>query len=156
MAFKSSLQELQLKNLISRKIFWSSSSKLLSSFSKLWNNKKYMLPKLTEMEWNWIIFTPYGSINNLRQIQLSDSHTKFTGKNKVSNTMSHSCFCQKCLVLAAKYYTRQKGNSMNRSTWMWKSNFVQSIDNLVSLESWDIQEFIFTSFNFRKKDWPGF
>ena len=45
---------------------------------------------------------------------------------------------------------------MKRSTWMWKSNFVQSIDNLVSLESWDIQEFIFISFNFTKKDWADF
>ena len=48
------------------------------------------------------------------------------------------------------------GNSMKRSTWMWKSNFVQSIDNVVSLESWDIQEFIFISFNFTKKDWADF
>ena len=26
--------------------------------SKLWNKKKHILPKLTEMERNWIIFTP--------------------------------------------------------------------------------------------------
>ena len=45
----------------------------------------------------------------------------------------------------------QLDNSMKRSTWMWKSNFVQSNDNLVSLKSWDIQEFIFISFNFIKK-----
>ena len=46
--------------------------------------------------------------------------------------------------------------SMKRSTWMWKSNFVKSIDNLASLESWDIQEFMFISFNFTKKDWGDF
>ena len=34
---------------------------------------------------------------------------------------------------------------------MWKSNFVLSIDNLVSLESWDILQFIFIRFNFIKE-----
>ena len=37
---------------------------------------------------------------------------------------------------------------------MSKSNFVQGIDNLVSLESLDIQEFIFI--NFIKKGWTNF
>ena len=35
-------------------------------------------------------------------------------------------------------------------------NFDESIDNLVSLESWDIQEFIFISFDLTKKDWADF
>ena len=47
-----------------------------------------------------------------------------------------------------------RGNSMKRSTWMWKSNFVQNIDNLVIIG--DIQEFILISFNFTKKDWADF
>ena len=51
------------------------------------NKTKYMLLKLTEMQRNWIVFTPYGFINNLRHINLRDSHVKFMGKNKVSNTM---------------------------------------------------------------------
>ena len=55
--------------------------------SKFWNKTKYMLLKLTEIERNWIVFTPYGFINNLWQIHLRDSHVKFMGKNKVSNTM---------------------------------------------------------------------
>ena len=33
------------------------------------------------------MFTPYGSTKNLRQIQLRDSHVKFTGKNKLN--LSH-------------------------------------------------------------------
>ena len=37
---------------------------------------------------------------------------------------------------------------------MSKSNFVQGIDNLVSLESLDIQEFIFI--NFIQKGWTNF
>ena len=45
-----------------------------------------MLPKLTEVERNWIMFTPYGFIKNLGQIHLRDSHVKFTGKNKVGYT----------------------------------------------------------------------
>ena len=45
-----------------------------------------MLPKLTEMEQNWIISTPYGLIKNLWQIHSRDSHVEFTGKNKVGNT----------------------------------------------------------------------
>ena len=45
---------------------------------------------------------------------------------------------------------------MKRLTWLWKSNFVQSIDNLVSLESLDIQEFIWISFNFIRKGSVGF
>ena len=40
-----------------------------------------MLPKLREMEENWL--TPYGFVKNLQQIHLRDSHMKFTGKNKV-------------------------------------------------------------------------
>ena len=48
------------------------------------------------------------------------------------------------------------GNSMKKSTWMWKSNFIESIDNSVSLESLDTEEFIFVSFNFTKKDWADF
>ena len=55
--------------------------------SKLWNEKEYMLPKLTEMEWNWIMFFPYGFIKNLWQIHLRNRHVKFTGKHKVGNTM---------------------------------------------------------------------
>ena len=39
---------------------------------------------------------------------------------------------------------------------MWKSNFVQSIDNLASLESLEIQEFIFIGCNFIKKGWADF
>ena len=45
-----------------------------------------MLLKLTEMEQNWIIFTPYSFIKNLQHTQLRDSHMKFTKKNKVGNT----------------------------------------------------------------------
>ena len=45
-----------------------------------------MLPKLTEMERNRIMFTIYVFMRNLWQIHLKDSHVKFTGKNKVSNT----------------------------------------------------------------------
>ena len=48
--------------------------------SKLWNKKILNY-------WNWIMFTPYGSTKNLRQIQLRDSHVKFSGKNKVN--LSH-------------------------------------------------------------------
>ena len=57
-----------------------------------------MLPKLTEMEQNWIILTVYTFIKNLWQIQLRDSHMKFTGKNKVGNIMwekLHSLIGQK-------------------------------------------------------------
>ena len=47
--------------------------------SKLWN-KKYMWPKVTEMEWNWIMFTPLGGfIKNLRsiyRIAMWNSHDK--------------------------------------------------------------------------------
>ena len=43
----------------------------------------------TEVEENWIIFTPYGFIKNLPQIHPRDSHMEFTGKNKVGNTMTH-------------------------------------------------------------------
>ena len=68
------------KNLSSRKIFWSSTS-------KLWNKKIYILPKFTEMERNWIIFTPYRLKKSLWQIQSLKSHIEFTGKNKVGNTM---------------------------------------------------------------------
>ena len=50
--------------------------------SKLWNKKKYILPKLTEMERNWIIFTPYGTIKNLWQIHSRDCHVEFTAKIK--------------------------------------------------------------------------
>ena len=77
LAFKPLLQETWLKNWLS----WSSNISMLS------NKKKYMLPKLTKMVQNWIIFTPYGFIKNLRLIHARDSHVKFTGKNKVSNTM---------------------------------------------------------------------
>ena len=38
------------------------------------------------MERNWIIFTPYGFIKNLRYIHPRDSHVEFMGKNKVGNT----------------------------------------------------------------------
>ena len=50
--------------------------------SKLWNNKKYILPKLTEMEQNWITFTRYGLIKYLWQIHSRDSHVEFTEKLK--------------------------------------------------------------------------
>ena len=46
-----------------------------------------MLPKLTEMDRNWIMFTRYGFTKNLGQIHLRDSHIKFIGKNKVGNTI---------------------------------------------------------------------
>ena len=56
--------------------------------SKLCNKKKYVLPKLTEMEQNWLNSSsaPYGFIKNLQQSHLRDSHVKFTGKNMVGNT----------------------------------------------------------------------
>ena len=54
--------------------------------SKLYNKKKYKLPKLTEMQQNLIMFTSYGFIKNLWQIHLKDSHMKLTRKNKVGNT----------------------------------------------------------------------
>ena len=44
-----------------------------------------MLPKLIEMEQNWVIFTPYGFIKNFWPIHLRESHVKFMGKNKVGN-----------------------------------------------------------------------
>ena len=62
MAFKPLLQEVWFKNLSE------SFSKALTS--KLWNKKKYMLQKLTEMERNWIIFTPYGFIKYLQLIHV--------------------------------------------------------------------------------------
>ena len=34
---------------------------------------------LTEMEQNWIIFTPYGIIKNLRQIHSKNRHVEFAG-----------------------------------------------------------------------------
>ena len=67
LAFKPLLQEIWLKNLTSRKIFEALTS-------KLWNKKKYILSKLTEMEQNWIIFTPYSLIKNLWQVHSRDSH----------------------------------------------------------------------------------
>ena len=39
-----------------------------------------MLPKLAQVEQNWIIFTPYGFIRNLWQIHFWDSHRKFWEK----------------------------------------------------------------------------
>ena len=43
--------------------------------------------KLTEMEWNWIIFTHLCFDKKIFwQIHSRDSHVKFTGKNKVGNT----------------------------------------------------------------------
>ena len=39
-----------------------------------------MLPKFTEMERNWIKFTPFGFMKNLR-----DNQVKFTGKNKIGS-----------------------------------------------------------------------
>ena len=65
-------------------------------------------------------------------------------------------FWKSCRVWIPILTLLYMGNSMKRSTWMKKSNFVQSIDTLVALESWDIQEFIFTSFNFIKKVWADF
>ena len=49
--------------------------------------KKYIQPKPTEMEQNWIIFTPYGSIKNLWKIHPRDSHMcNSKEKNKVGKT----------------------------------------------------------------------
>ena len=77
MAFKPLLQEIRLKN-------WLSESFSEALTSKLWNKQKYMLPKLTEMERNWITFTPYGFIKNLRLIHQRESHMRFTGKMKAA------------------------------------------------------------------------
>ena len=51
LAFKPLLQEIQLKPWLLERV-----SEALTS--KLWNKKIYMLLKLTEMEHNWIMFTP--------------------------------------------------------------------------------------------------
>ena len=48
--------------------------------------KATMLGKLTEMEQNWIMFTPLSFYQKSSVTHLRDSHMKFTGKNKVSNT----------------------------------------------------------------------
>ena len=47
-----------------------------------------MLPKLAEMERNWIIFTLYGVIKNLKgqPCDIRESHVKLTEKNKVGKT----------------------------------------------------------------------
>ena len=50
-----------------------------------------MLPKLTEMEQNWIMFTPYGLTKNLWQIYLRDSLLEFTGKNNVAIPCEQDC-----------------------------------------------------------------
>ena len=80
LAFKPLLQEIWLKKT------WLAERFSEALRSKLWNKRRYMLPKLTKMEQNWIIFTPYGFMKDLRQIHQRDSHMKFTGKNKVGNT----------------------------------------------------------------------
>ena len=46
-----------------------------------------MLLRLTEMEENLIMFTPYVFIKSLWQVHLRDSHMKFMGKNKFGNPM---------------------------------------------------------------------
>ena len=55
--------------------------------SKLWSKKNTCCQSL----WKWSeigLYSPlYGFIKNLQQIHLRDGHVKFTGKNKVSNTM---------------------------------------------------------------------
>ena len=61
-----------------RKIFWSSN---ILALKKEKNTCCQM--KLTEMEQNWVIFTPYGLIKNIWRIHLRESHVKFMGKNKV-------------------------------------------------------------------------
>ena len=71
------MQEIQLKSLTER---FSESQHLRFEL------KKYIMPKPTKMERNWIIFTPYGFMKNLRQIHPKDSHMEFTGKNKDHNT----------------------------------------------------------------------
>ena len=48
--------------------------------------KATMLGKLTEMEQNWIMFTPLPFYQKSSVTHLRDSHMKFTGRNKVSNT----------------------------------------------------------------------
>ena len=51
--------------------------------------------------------------------------------------------------------TLLQSNSMKTSTWMWKSNFRQSIDNLVSLESINTQ-LRHSNFNFLKQGQADF
>ena len=79
LAFKPILQEIQMKNLTSRKIFWSTNI-------KFWNKKNTYcrsLPKWSKIE---LYSPPYGMIKNLWQIHSRNRHMEFTGKNKVGNT----------------------------------------------------------------------
>ena len=81
LAFKLLIQEIRLKNLTSKTIFWSSNNLNLEIKKK---KKSYRsLQKWSEIE---LYSHPYGFIKNLRQIHLKDSFVKFTGKIKVSNT----------------------------------------------------------------------
>ena len=85
LAFKPLLQEIWLKNLTSRKIF----------FEIKKNTSCRSLQKWSEIE----LYSPlYGFIKIFWEIQLRDSHMKFMGKNKVGNTTwakSHGLIGQK-------------------------------------------------------------
>ena len=56
---------------------WKQLKNMLLSFG---TQKKYMLPKPTEIEQIWIIFTPYVFIKNLWQIHLTDEGFPYWGK----------------------------------------------------------------------------
>ena len=73
LAFKSLLQEIQLKNLIAERF----SEALTSKYC-------WSLPKWSKIE---LYSPPYGLIKHLWQIHSRDIHVEFLGKNKVSNTM---------------------------------------------------------------------
>ena len=80
LVFKPLLQDIRLKNLTSRKIFWSSNIYGLK-FKK--NKCCQSLPKWSKIEF---YSPPFRLIKNLWQIHSRDSHVEFTGKNKVGNT----------------------------------------------------------------------
>ena len=61
--------------------------------------KKYLLPQLAEMVWNWIMFTPIWFYQKSSLDPLRNSHMKFTGKNKVGNSM----WAKSCTLIGQKW-----------------------------------------------------
>ena len=99
----------------------------------------------------FLVFLPFQVIFlfcQLLQVSVIQSSSFIKEEGNSHHAWSHQMLNQK---MFSAWMLLLLGNSMKKSTWMWKSNFIQSIDNSVSLGSLDTEEFIFVSFNFTKK-----
>ena len=66
--------------------------------TKFWNKKQYFLAKLTEMEQNWIMFTPYGFIKSLPWSEIAT----WNSWEKLKSAISREQNCTAWLVVNGK------------------------------------------------------